>query len=74
MNNQYMKLYATLQERGLPLAFHGGYYWQEPVIAQFQRFLGMHAVAFVLWNLVHLVNWVLPRPARALPQPRRRLD
>ena len=58
-DNQYMKLYATLQERGLPLAFHGGYYWQEPVIAQFQRFLGMHAVAFVLWNLVHLVNWVL---------------
>ena len=58
-DNQYMKVYAALEERGLPIAFHGGYYWQEPVIAQLQRFVGMHSVAFVLWNLVHLTNWVL---------------
>ena len=34
-----MKVYAALEERGLPIAFHGGYYWQEPVIAQLQRFV-----------------------------------
>ena len=58
-DNQYMKLYAALEERGLPLAFHGGYYWHEPVMEQFHRFIGIHSVGFVLWNLVHLVNWVL---------------
>ena len=57
--NPYMRLYATLQERGLPIAFHSGYYWQEPVLTQFSRFVGMHTVGFVLWNIVHLVNWVL---------------
>jgi len=57
--NQYMKVYAALEERGLPLAFHGGYYWHEPAMALFNQFVGMHCVAFVLWNLVHLVNWVL---------------
>ena len=28
-------------------------------MALFNQFVGMHCVAFVLWNLVHLVNWVL---------------
>jgi len=58
-DNQYMKIYAALEERGLPLAFHAGYYWHEPVMEQFHRFLGVHSVGFVLWNLVHLVNWII---------------
>jgi len=58
-DNQYMKIYATLEERGLPLTFHAGYYWHEPVMEQFHRFLGVHSVGFVLWNLVHMVNWVI---------------
>ncbi len=58
-DNQYMKIYATLEERGLPLAFHAGYYWHEPVMEQFHRFLGVHSVGFVLWNLVHMVNWII---------------
>ena len=58
-DNQYMKLYAALEERRLPLAFHGGYYWHEPAMEQFHRFLGVHSVGFVLWNLIHLVNWVI---------------
>ena len=57
--NQYMKVYSELEERGLPLAFHGGYYWHEPAMSLFNQFIGLHSVAFVLWNLVHLVNWVL---------------
>lgn len=58
-DNQYMPLYAALEERGLPIAFHGGYYWHERVMEQFHRFLGVHCVGFVFWNLVHLVNWVI---------------
>lgn len=58
-DNLYMKLYATLEERQKPLAFHGGYHWDEPSISQLNRFVGMHALGFVLWNLIHMTNWVL---------------
>ncbi len=58
-DNVFMRLYAMLEERGLPLAFHGGYSWgEEPVMAQMNKFMGYHLVGFVLWNLIHLINWV----------------
>ncbi len=58
-HNQYMKIYAALQERGMPLGFHGGYSWYEPVIAQLDRFISMHSMSFVLWNLIHMTNLVV---------------
>ena len=58
-HNQYMKLYAALEERGMPLCFHAGYYWQDSSMSLLNRFIGMHALAFVLCNLVHMTNWVL---------------
>ena len=58
-HNQYMKLYAAIEDRGLPLAFHSGYSWNEPAMAQFNRFIGVHALGFVFWNMLHLTNWVL---------------
>lgn len=57
--NPYMKLYAALEERRMPLAFHGGYSWQNPSMTQFHRFIGVHALGFVFWNMAHLTNWVL---------------
>ncbi|MFQ5691932.1 MAG: amidohydrolase family protein, partial [Nitrospinota bacterium] len=58
-HNRYMKLYAALEERRLPLAFHGGYSWENPSMAQLNRFIGVHSLGFVFWNMVHLTNWVL---------------
>ena len=58
-HNQYMKLYAALEERSLPLAFHGGYSWTEPAMAQINRFIGVHALGFVFWNMLHMSNWIL---------------
>ncbi|MBI2882223.1 MAG: amidohydrolase [Candidatus Tectomicrobia bacterium] len=58
-DNLYMKLYAALEERGLPLAFHAGYSWgEEPVTAQMNKFMGYHLIGFTLWNMIHLINWV----------------
>ncbi len=58
-DDRYMKIYAALEERGLPLAFHGGYSWHDPSMAQFDRFIGVHAMGFVFWPMVHLINWVI---------------
>src|SRR6266571_3560085 len=58
-HNDYMRLYATIQDLDKPLAFHSGYHWQDQSLATVNRFLGMHALGFVWCNLVHMTNWVL---------------
>lgn len=58
-HNDYMRLYATIQDFDKPLAFHSGYHWQDPSLATMNRFLGMHALGFVWCNLVHATNWIL---------------
>jgi predicted TIM-barrel fold metal-dependent hydrolase len=58
-DNAYMKLYGTLQERGLPLAFHAGYNWQERSAESLNRFLSVHALTFVWYSMVHLTNWIV---------------
>src|SRR5262249_3583474 len=58
-HNDYMRLYAMLEELGKPIAFHAGYHWNDPSLATINRFLGMHALGFVWCNMVHMTNWVL---------------
>ena len=58
-HNHYMKVYSALEERGLPLGFHAGYYWQDPFMMQINRFGSMHALSFVWCNVVHMTNWIM---------------
>jgi uncharacterized protein len=61
-NASYMRLYAELEERGLPLGFHAGPdYMMERAV---NRFVSVHALSFVTCNMVHLTNWVM----NALPE------
>jgi uncharacterized protein len=58
-HNSYMKIYAALEERNLPLAFHAGYNWNEQSMTMMNKFISVHAIGFVFYNMVHLTNWVL---------------
>ena len=58
-HNQYMKVYSAIEETGLPLGFHAGPTWHDEWTSQIDRFIGVHAISFVLCNMVHLTNWVL---------------
>lgn len=58
-HNDYMPLYRELEQRGMPLVFHAGYYWNDPSFLQLNRFMSMHAITFVHYNLVHLSNWIV---------------
>ena len=58
-HNQYMKVYAAIEESGLPLGFHAGPTWDDQWMRQIDRFIGVHALSFVLCNMVHLTNWIL---------------
>jgi uncharacterized protein len=58
-DNSYMRLYRMIEESGKPLAFHSGFYWGDPSFLQLNRFISMHAITFVHYNLIHLTNWVI---------------
>jgi predicted TIM-barrel fold metal-dependent hydrolase len=58
-DKRYLRIYAALEERGLPLAFHPIYNWHERSLEQLNRFLSVHALGFPLYNMIHLINMVV---------------
>jgi predicted TIM-barrel fold metal-dependent hydrolase len=58
-HNSYMKTYALLEEMGLPLGFHAGYNWSEQSMEMMNKFISVHAIGFVFYNMVHLTNWIM---------------
>jgi len=59
-HNDYAPLYRAIEETGMPLAFHGGYMWLgDRLMETLNRFISVHALGFVLHNLVHLTNWIV---------------
>jgi len=58
-HNSYMKLYSLIEETGKPLAFHSGFNWNDPSFLQLNRFISMHALSFVHYNLIHMTNWII---------------
>lgn len=57
--NEYMRTYRMLEEADQALGFHAHYNWQNEYTTQLNRFLSVHAISFVLCNMVHLANWVI---------------
>lgn len=58
-DNAYMRLYARLEEMGLPLAFHGAHNWYERSMEQLNKFISAHALGFPFYNMIHLTNLVV---------------
>ena len=58
-HDSYMRLYSMIEETGKPLCFHAGNNWQDDYLKQLDTFINMHAISFVLCNMVHLTNWVM---------------
>ncbi len=69
-HNKYMKVYAALEERGMPLAFHGVTDWQHPTQRLFNRFLSVHALGFPLYNIIHMMNLVVNGVPQRFPRLR----
>jgi uncharacterized protein len=58
-DNVYMKVYAALEERGLPLSFHAAYNWHDQMLSMANKFITVHALGFTFFNIIHLANWVM---------------
>jgi predicted TIM-barrel fold metal-dependent hydrolase len=56
--NRFMKVFAALDERQLPLAFHSAPNWGERSFEQLNRFIGVHALGFPFYAMVQLTNLV----------------
>jgi uncharacterized protein len=67
-HDSYMPLYAAIQSSGKPLAFHSGFHWGDQSMQQCNRFISMHALSFVHYNLVHLTNWIINGLPERFPQ------
>jgi len=57
--NEYMRLYAMLEEADVPIGFHAHYNWNNEYTKHLNRFISVHSLSFVLSNLVHLTNWII---------------
>ncbi len=56
--NLYLKVFAALDERALPLAVHTVPNWEERPFAFMERFVGPHALGTPFYGMVHLFNLV----------------
>jgi predicted TIM-barrel fold metal-dependent hydrolase len=57
--NEYMRLYRMLEEANMPIGFHAHHNWHNEYTRHLNRFMSVHALSFVLSNLVHLTNWIV---------------
>src|SRR5437588_1143962 len=64
-DNAYMKTYALLEEIGKPISFHAAYNWHDQSLSLTNRFISVHALGFIWFNMVHMPNWVI----NGLPEP-----
>ncbi len=58
-HDSYMPLYSAIQASGKPLGFHSGFHWGDQSMQQCNRFISMHSISFVYYNIIHLTNWII---------------
>lgn len=57
--NRFMKVFAALDERSVPLAFHSGPNWSDRPFEQLNRFLSAHALGFPFYAMLQMTNLVV---------------
>jgi predicted TIM-barrel fold metal-dependent hydrolase len=67
-DNAYMKIYKELEERGLPLAFHAATHWESKPFTSMNRFISVHAIGFVFYNMIHMTNWIINAMPERFPK------
>jgi predicted TIM-barrel fold metal-dependent hydrolase len=58
-HNAYTKVYRALEERNMPLGFHAIFHESERMFEGMNKFLSVHALGFIFYNLVHITNIVI---------------
>ena len=66
--NAFMPIYAAIEQSGLPLAFHGGIDWDDPMFKTFNKFMAVHALSPQWYNIVHCTNWLVNGMPERFPE------
>lgn len=69
-HNDYMKIYSAIEELGLPIGFHSGFNWDDPMFRTSNKFIAVHALGFTWYNVVHCTNWVVNGLGERFPKLR----
>lgn len=56
---RYLKVFAALEERALPLAFHSAPNWSDRPFEQLNRFIGVHALGFPFYAMIQMTALIL---------------
>jgi len=68
LSNPYMKIYSAIQELGVPIAFHSGFNWDDPMMSKANRFITVHALGFTWHNVHYCTNWVVNAMPEKFPK------
>ena len=58
-DNAYIKSYALIEEMGKVMSFHAAYNWDDRALSMTNRFISVHALGFMFFNMIHMTNWVI---------------
>jgi uncharacterized protein len=67
-DNAYMKTYALLEEMGKPISFHAAYSWEDRALQMTNRFISVHSLGFMWFNMIHMTNWVINGLSERFPK------
>jgi hypothetical protein len=67
-DNAYMKTYALLEEIGKPISFHAAYSWEDRALQMTNRFISVHSLGFMWFNMIHMTNWVVNGLSERFPK------
>jgi predicted TIM-barrel fold metal-dependent hydrolase len=68
--DEYMPVYAAIEERGLVFGMHGGTAWWGRPWRLFDTYLGVHTMFFPTWTGIHLTNILLSGIPERFPRLR----
>jgi len=63
-----MKTYALLEELGKPISFHAAYSWEDRALQMTNRFISVHSLGFMWFNMIHMTNWVINGLSERFPK------
>jgi hypothetical protein len=67
-DNAYIKTYALLEEMGKPISFHAAYSWDDRALQMTNRFISVHSLGFMWFNMIHMTNWVVNGLSERFPK------
>ena len=57
-----LSIHITLsfgKRTGKPISFHAAYSWDDRALQMTNRFISVHSLGFMWFNMIHMTNWVI---------------